>query len=303
MRSEHAHRLQELDARHPTRLRRAGPGRVGRVEHVDVDGQERCPVADDLQRALDDGVDPEVAHVVHEERRDALFALPAELGLAGPIAAQTDLDVARRIDMPVAHQPVHRRPVRDLDAEHGRPGVGVRVEVDERHGPVPLGTGGDVGLGDRVVAAEHDRDQPRVEHLTDCLLDRGVRAHGIGGQHGCVAVVDDAQLGERVDLRLEVRAGRAARRANRPRAVAGAGAIRDEVVRRRTDDRDVEAGEQLLVLRVRGTAEADGACEIGLFAVGAPALERVDHGGIVAASSRCCTGETPFWVRSRIVPS
>ena len=56
----------------------------------------------------DDRVDAEVADVVHEERRDAVVALPAELRLARPVAAQPDLHVARGIDEPVAHEPVHR---------------------------------------------------------------------------------------------------------------------------------------------------------------------------------------------------
>ncbi len=48
---------------------------------------------------------------------DPVLALPCELGLAGPVAAQPDLDVARSRDVPVADEPVHRRSVRELDAE------------------------------------------------------------------------------------------------------------------------------------------------------------------------------------------
>ena len=69
---------------------------------------------------------------MHEEARDPVLALPRELALAGPVATQPDLDVAARVDVSVAHEPVHRRAVRDLDAEHLRSGVRMRVEVDER---------------------------------------------------------------------------------------------------------------------------------------------------------------------------
>src|SRR4029077_8731795 len=100
------------------------------------------------------------------------------------------------------------------------------------------------------------------DHLADRLLDRSVRALRIGGQHGCVAVVDDAQLVERIDLRLEMWAGRPPRGANPPRPESRPRAVRDEIVRRRADDRYVEAGEELFVLRVRGAAEADRPCEV-----------------------------------------
>ena len=81
-------------------------------------------------------------------------------------------------------QAKHRRPVRDLDAVHLAPRVGVRVEVDEPHRPVLGRAGANVGLRDRVVAAEHDRDRTRVHHLTHDALDRGVRGDGIARDDG-----------------------------------------------------------------------------------------------------------------------
>src|SRR4029079_19103850 len=102
---------------------------------------------------------PELANFVHEEAGDAVLLLPCEFLWARPVAAQADLDVARRIDVPLLDEPVHRRPVRDLYAEYLRAGVGMGVEVDESERSVSRGAGADVGLGDRVVAAEHDRDR------------------------------------------------------------------------------------------------------------------------------------------------
>ena len=57
--------------------------------------------------------------------------------------------------------------MRDLDSEHLLAGVGVRVEVDEADRAVLRSAGADVRLGNRVVAAEDDRDRSRRKHLTD----------------------------------------------------------------------------------------------------------------------------------------
>ena len=178
--------------------------------------------------------------------------------------------------------------MRALDAEDLAAGVGVRVEVDEADGAAPGGDGADVRLGDRVVAAEHDRQQAGVDHLADELLDRRVGARRVGGQDGRVAEVDDLQLLEGVDLRLEVRPGRARGGADRARPEAGAGPVGDEVVRRRADDRDVEPGQLGGILRVRRAAVGEQAGVVGLLAVLPPALERVDHGAIVACGEGEC---------------
>ena len=197
------------------------PGMNAGVEHVDVDRQVDRPGPDGGDRARDDLADAEVADVVGEQARDPVLGLPGELLLAGPVAAQADLGVAGAVELPAVDQPADERPVRALDAEHLGAGVRVRVEVDHPDRPVDRGDGAHGRLGDRVVAAEHERDHAGGEHLADGRLDRGVRDARVGRDHGRVAEVDDAQLGERVDLRLEVRARRAARRRG-SRAARGA---------------------------------------------------------------------------------
>ena len=154
---------------------------------------------------------------MHEEARDAVAALPFELGRPRPVAAQPDLRVPRAGDAPRFDEPEHRRAVRALDAEDLRPGVGVRVEVDQPDGPAARRDRGDARLGDRVVAAERHRQRAGVDDLADDPLDRRVRGRGIRGHDGRVAVVDDAQHRERVDAGLEVRARRARRAPDRPR--------------------------------------------------------------------------------------
>jgi hypothetical protein len=167
--------------------------------------------------------------------------------------------------------------VRELAAEDGATGIGVGVEVDEAEQAVAARAGAYVGLGDAVVATEDDRDRTGVEHLAHRPLDRCVAGNRVGGNDRGVAVVDDPQRGERVDPGLEVRTGRAAGGADRARAEAGPGPVGDEVVRRRADDRDVDPGELAGVLRVGGAAEARQAGEVGLLAVLAPTLQRIDH--------------------------
>src|SRR5918911_112231 len=124
--------------------------------------------------------------------------LPGELPLPRPVAAEADLDVALRGDVAGLDEAVHGRSVRDLDAEDLRSRIRVRVEVNEPERTMPAGAGRDIGLGDRVVAAEHERERARVHDLSHRLLDRLVRPGSLGREDGRVAEVDDPQLGERV---------------------------------------------------------------------------------------------------------
>src|SRR5207249_41572 len=101
-------------------------------------------------------------------------------------------------------------------------------------------------------------------HLADDLLDRRVRARRVGGQDGRVAEVDDLQLLEGVDFRLEVRPGWAGCRADRPRPEAGAGTVGDEVVDGRADDCHIETGQLGRVLRVRRAAVGEQSRVVGL---------------------------------------
>ena len=68
-----AARPEQVGRRHAARFGRARSGRERGVEDVDVDGEEHRPVADRGDRPLDHLADPEVADVVHEERRDPVL--------------------------------------------------------------------------------------------------------------------------------------------------------------------------------------------------------------------------------------
>jgi hypothetical protein len=128
-----------------------------------------------------------------------------------------------------------------------------------------------------VIAAEDDGQHPRVDDLADELLDRLVRPRRIGRNNRRIAVVDDPQLAERVDLRLEMRPRRAARRADRTRREARARPVRDELVGRGAEDRDVERSELGCVLRVRRAPERQEPGVVRLVAERLPPLERIDR--------------------------
>src|SRR4051812_26388680 len=107
-----ATRAEEIGARHSARLGCARARSERGIEHVDVDRQERRAAAHRGDGALHDGLEAELVHVVHEEARDPALALPRELALAGPVAAEADLHVPARVYDSVLDQPVHRRAVR-----------------------------------------------------------------------------------------------------------------------------------------------------------------------------------------------
>jgi hypothetical protein len=153
----------------------------------------------------------------------------------------------------------------------------VGVEVDQPDGSVHRRAGADVGLGDRMIAAEHERQRAGVEDLADGVLDGSVGPDGVGGQDGGVAEVDHPQLRERIDAGLQVRAGDGAGGADRPRAPARPRSLGHELVHRRADDRHVDALQLGRILRVRQAAEAQQPRVVGLLADMGPASLGVKH--------------------------
>ena len=103
-----------------------------------------------------------------------------------PVAAQPDLQEPVAAHRAGLDQPAHRRAVPVQRAELGVAGVGVRVEVDQRH-PAPAhvpGHAGRVGERDRVVAAEDHRDRaarqpPSARPLRSLRSESSVSPDGI----------------------------------------------------------------------------------------------------------------------------
>ncbi len=124
-----------------------------------------------------------------------------------------------------------------------RVGVGVEVDDADPTRSPHIGDGRRAGPRDRVVAPEDDRNGARSGHLADFPEDHRVAAGWHGRDDVRVAGVDDAELLERPDVKLERvdRASRVLRLPDRARPEAGARTVGDHVVERRADDRDIGA--------------------------------------------------------------
>jgi hypothetical protein len=135
----------------------------------------------------------------------------------------------------------------------------------------------DVGLGDRMIAAEDDRKRARLDHLRDRGLDCFVRASGIGGNDRGIAEIDHLESREGIDAHLEGRPRRAAGRPDCAGAVTRSRPVRDQVVRRRADDGHIRAGQLSGIFGEGLTPVGEQAGVVGFLAVLCPALLRVDH--------------------------
>ena len=100
---------------------------------------------------------------------------------------------------------------------------------------------------------------PTVRSIAAC------DAAGSAGTTGASPKSTTRSAVEGVDPGLEVRTGRAARGADRARPEARARAVGDEVVHRRADDRDVDAGELGRILGVRHAREGQQPGVVGLL--------------------------------------
>src|SRR6476469_3627395 len=174
----------------------------------------------------------------------ALLLHPVEGRLWRPIAAQSDLHEVLALDRAGLDEAAHRRPVAGQDAEGVGGGIGVGVEMDDPDAArtTDLGDGRRGGPGDRVVAAEDDRDRAGLGDFADLAVDHRVAALDPGRHDVRVTGVDDGQDVVRIDVELE-RMDRARGVLGLPdgtRPEAGARPVADGVVERGTDDRYID---------------------------------------------------------------
>ena len=232
---------QDLARQHAAGLGRPGAGRDARVDDVDVDRDVHGvrPVEGLGDRVVDDRLGAALLDLAHEVPAQALLLHPREHVDRRPVAAQAHLDEVAAADRARLDQPSHRRPVARQHAPVVGRGVGVRVEVDDPDAArlADLGDRRGRGPGDRVVAAQHDRDRARRRHLVDLAVDERVRAVDPRRDDVGVARVDDVQELERLVAQLERvdRARRVLRLADGPRPEPRAGPVRSP--RRRTGRR------------------------------------------------------------------
>ena len=168
--------------------------------------------------------------------------------------------------------------MRELDAEDLVAGVGVGVEVDQADRAAAARERADVGLGDRVVAAEDDRQRAGVDDLRrPCASIASWVRTGSAGSTGA-----SPKSTTRSSAKASTPASRcgpggqeAARIARGPKRVPGRSETRSSVGAPTiaTSTPASSAG----VLRVGHAGEGEQPGVVGLLAVLAPALERIDH--------------------------
>ena len=142
----------------PGDLGRAGAGRERRVDHVDVEAEERGRVADALAHA---------ARVLRGVHRAQLARPPRTSKPSARASERSDARVQRaahagqqralRAQQPLLHRAPERRAVEVALAVVLVPRVGVRVEQHQRDRAVDRGMRAQLAEHDRVVAAQHER--------------------------------------------------------------------------------------------------------------------------------------------------
>ena len=161
------------------------------------------------------------SHGIDVEARARAWALP----LVGVVerAAHAGHDRPLREQEALLDGAPERRAVEDRLAVVAVVRVAVRVEQDEREGPVHRGVRAQLAEHDRVVAAEHDRRDPGAQDGLELRRDLGDRARGVARAWLEVAAVDDRLRREDVDPRFGLY-GPQQRRAAPDRLGAEAGA-------------------------------------------------------------------------------
>ena len=269
-------RVEQLAGGQPTRLRGASARGVARVADVDVDGQEHplALVGGDRERLGQALGEPAVDDLGHLVGAHVLRGHPVQ-GLRGrPVAAQPDLQEPVPAQRTGLDQPAHRLAVPPQRPELDVPGVGVRVEVDHRHPALAEHVGAALGIrkGDRVVAAEGDRDRAGPDHLLHCGLQRRQRGLDVSGVHLDVTGVIDLQVAQSVGPQGQRGPGSVVRQVvgHPDRLRARTGCRTGRRCRRRTGAQDHHVG-----VGVR----------LGLVEVAAPDAEEGDVGAELRAVS------------------
>jgi hypothetical protein len=241
-----ADRPEQLAAREPAGLGRAGSGCESRIDDVDIEAEvDRVRSVERLgDRIVDDRLGPALLDLRHEVVAKAVLLHPFECLDRRPVSAQPDLDEVLALNRTRLDEPPHRRPVAREDAPIvvGRIRMGIEMDDSDAAGPADLGDRGRARPGDRVVAAEDDGDGPRRGHLADLAVDHGMGTLDPGGDDVRIPGVDDRQELERLDPELERvhRARRVLRLADGARAEPSARPVADGIVEWGADDGDID---------------------------------------------------------------
>ena len=146
-----------------TDFRRAGAGREGGIERVDVETEIHRGVADDVADFIGHGRRAPLVHVLRGDDGDALRQRPV-VDRALDRGADADLHHTPRLDQSFVDGVIEHRAVRIDLAEIVGPGVNVGVEMNECARAAPLRERAQERQRDAVLAAERDevRDRARL---------------------------------------------------------------------------------------------------------------------------------------------
>jgi hypothetical protein len=245
---------RERDARQraqvPERLARLQPGHLGRagawcerrIQHVDVERQVRGSAAQSRAHSLAVLRRRHRHELVAGDHLKAHFARLAHVGRAIERTPHAGEGGARGIEQPLLHGAPERGPVEVALAVVLIPGVGVRVEQNERNRTVHGGLSSQLAEHDRVIAAKHERHSARAQHRPQRRVDLLGGAQRVSRRHIDVAAVDQRQRPEDVHVEAGViRAKQGRGGANRLGTEARARPEARRCVERHADDRRVHA--------------------------------------------------------------
>ena len=191
-------------------------------------------------------------HLAHRAPAKTMLPHPLEFFREGPGTAQNDLH-----DVIAAHETQgdtakEGSAVRKFGhPEHVSPGVGMRVEVNDR-----------VALRaeflaqrlhdrrrNRMISTQHDQRRNCIDYFARSPVELGVGGREIRGRALDITVIGHIEHAEWVDAELHVRMRRWTtdifRLADRSRAKSRAGPEGDAFIERSTQDRDIDAGKIL----------------------------------------------------------
>ena len=200
--------LEEFPGGEPAGLGRPGSRRKCRVEHIDIDRDVDCfrPVQSFLERVVEDSVESSVLDFCHQVPPHALGVHPVDNIGWRPIASQTHLDEVAAGNRALFDEPAHGCAVTEEAAPlvRGRVCVGIEVNHADVSLPEDVRDCCDGRQRDAVVATEHEGDGSKFGHLAHLLADGFVASFDTAGHYRSVAVVEDPQVAQWLNARLQV---------------------------------------------------------------------------------------------------
>ncbi len=204
-----------LRAGKPAGHGRAGAGREGRIEAVDIEAEITARIAHDPAHLLGHRGRPRRMHRgcvddVHAKR----------IGIGG---ANADLNRTRRLYQPLLHRLVEHGAVIDPAHVVIGPGIGVGIELDQRKGAVFRRMGPQDGEGDVMIPPKAQRRRTGPDNFCHMGLKHAGKIGNAGIIEGQIAVIDNVQFAHRIHLPAigRIRGQQSACLADRARTEAG----------------------------------------------------------------------------------